>query len=161
MSPATQQYETSPGILSADQIQKTSATIVTEKGTITIRFFPDEAPRTVSNFVFLAEDGFYDGLTFHRVEPAFVVQGGDPEGDGTGGPGYTFEDESVTRPYLRGTVAMANRGPDTNGSQFFIVLEDAALPPQYTIFGEVASGMETVDTLVIGDTMQSVTVSRE
>lgn len=115
-----------------------------------------------SNFIFLAQQGFYNGLTFHRVVPGFVVQGGDPLGNGTGGPGYRFPDElNDNRTYTRGTVAMANSGPNTNGSQFFIMLQDhPELPHLYTIFGTVLSGMDVVDKIAVGDVMQSVTVSQ-
>ena len=111
----------------------------------------DLAPKTVENFVTLAKKGFYDGVIFHRVIPGFVIQGGDPEGTGRGGPGYSFADEPVTMGYARGTVAMANSGPNTNGSQFFICLDDLpSLPPKYTIFGAVASGLATVDAIAKG-----------
>jgi cyclophilin family peptidyl-prolyl cis-trans isomerase len=103
---------------------------------------------TVNNFVFLARDGYYDGVTFHRIMRDFMVQAGDPQGSGSGGPGYRFADEPVNRGYTRGTVAMANAGPNTNGSQFFIVHgSDAGLPPSYTIFGVVTSGLETLDAI--------------
>lgn len=132
----------------------------TNKGTIQLELNAAEAPRTVNNFVALARDGFYDGLKFHRVVPGFVIQGGDPKGDGTGGPGYKFEDEPVSRKYRAGTVAMANAGPNTNGSQFFICLKDQpTLPPNYTIFGETISGMDVVRTIQVGDVMESVTIS--
>ncbi|MCL4365607.1 peptidylprolyl isomerase [Patescibacteria group bacterium] len=112
-----------------------------------------------SNFMVLAANGFYDGLTFHRVEPGFVIQGGDPDGNGAGGPGYEFADELVTRDYKKGIVAMANAGPDTNGSQFFIMLEDhPELPKKYTIFGQVISGMEVVEKIAVGDVMQKVVI---
>ncbi len=125
-----------------------SATLHTTQGDIAIEFKADEAPSTVNNFVFLARDGFYDGVIFHRVVPGFVVQGGDPTGTGRGGPGYKFKDElNNPQPYKRGTVAMANAGPNTNGSQFFICLEDVRLPYSYTIFGEVTSGMDAVDAI--------------
>ncbi len=125
-----------------------SATLSTNHGDIEIAFFADEAPTTVNSFVFLAREGFYDGLTFHRVVPRFVIQGGDPVGDGTGGPGYSFRDElNNPRPYKRGIVAMANAGPNTNGSQFFICLADVGLPYQYNIFGDVTAGMEAVDAI--------------
>ncbi len=120
---------------------------------------PAEAPMTVNNFVTLARDGYYDGVTFHRVVPRFVVQGGDPTGTGSGGPGYKFQDEAVKRPYKAGTVAMANAGPHTNGSQFFICLEDQpGLPPNYTIFGDTVAGMDVVRNIRVGDVMQSVTI---
>ncbi|HEY1348393.1 MAG TPA: peptidylprolyl isomerase [Ktedonobacteraceae bacterium] len=131
----------------------------TSKGEIKLELNPAEAPLTVNNFVVLARDGFYDGVVFHRVEPRFVIQGGDPTGTGRGGPGYQFNDEPVKRPYRAGTVAMANAGPNTNGSQFFICLEDQpSLPPNYTIFGDTISGMDVVRSIRVGDTMQTVTV---
>src|SRR5579885_2370109 len=134
--------------------------IKTNKGDIKLELNPAEAPITVNNFVTLARDGFYNGVTFHRVVPGFVIQGGDPTGTGRGGPGYRFNDEPVRRPYKAGTVAMANAGPNTNGSQFFICLEDQpGLPPNYTIFGDVTSGMNVVRSIRQGDVIESVTVS--
>ena len=133
--------------------------IKTNKGDIHLDLNPAEAPMTVNNFVALARDGYYDGVTFHRVVPSFVIQGGDPTGSGSGGPGYNFKDEAVTRPYKAGTVAMANAGPNTNGSQFFICLEDQpGLPPNYTIFGDTVTGMDVVRNIRVGDVMQSVTI---
>lgn len=124
------------------------AALDTSHGEITIRFFAEDAPQTVNNFLFLAKEGFFDGVIFHRVVPGFVIQGGDPTGTGRGGPGYRFRDElEKRRPYKRGTVAMANAGPNTNGSQFFICLDDVGLPHAYTIFGEVNGGMEAVDAI--------------
>jgi peptidyl-prolyl cis-trans isomerase B (cyclophilin B) len=125
------------------------ATMVTNHGEIKLRLFDDDAPKTVENFTTLARDGFYDGLIFHRVIPDFMIQGGCPEGTGTGGPGYTFEDEINAHKIVRGALAMANAGPNTNGSQFFIVTTDAApwLDGKHTVFGEVTSGMEVVDTI--------------
>jgi peptidyl-prolyl cis-trans isomerase B (cyclophilin B) len=135
------------------------AIIKTNKGDIHLQLNPAEAPMTVNNFVALARDGYYAGVTFHRVVPRFVIQGGDPTGTGSGGPGYKFQDESVRRPYKAGTVAMANAGPNTNGSQFFICLEDQpSLPPNYTIFGDTVSGMDVVRNIKVGDVMQSVTI---
>lgn len=131
----------------------------TNKGDIKLELNPAEAPMTVNNFIVLARDGYYDGLTFHRVVEGFVIQGGDPTGTGRGGPGYRFQDEPVKRRYRAGTVAMANAGPNTNGSQFFICLEDQpSLPPQYTIFGDTISGMDVVRKITVGDVMESVTV---
>ena len=125
-----------------------TAKIETTVGVIEIELLDDAAPKTVENFVTLAKKGFYDGVIFHRVVPGFVIQGGDPDGTGMGGPGYKFDDEPVTMGYARGTVAMANSGPNTNGSQFFICLDDlASLPPKYTIFGMVTSGLATVDAI--------------
>jgi len=125
------------------------ATLQTNAGPITVRFFDDDAPKTVDNFRKLAGDGFYDGLIFHRVIPDFMVQGGCPEGTGTGGPGYTFEDEINDHKIVRGALAMANAGPNTNGSQFFIVTTDAApwLDGKHTVFGEVTDGMDAVDAI--------------
>ncbi len=128
-------------------------TIETNKGTIVFEMFPADAPKTVQNFVTLAQKGFYDGIIFHRVIEGFMIQGGDPTGTGMGGPGYTFEDElnpstpSYKLGYQKGIVAMANAGPNTNGSQFFIMLENNALPHNYTIFGRVISGQEVVDAI--------------
>lgn len=155
---STRQFDNAPGMLPDDQIKQKDAVIETSKGTVTVELYADDAPLTVSNFVFLANHAFYDGLTFHRYEPGFVIQGGDPLGNGTGGPGYKFADEPVTKPYSRGIVAMANAGPNTNGSQFFIMLKDTPLPPAYTIFGTVTSGMDAVDQLRKGDTMTKVSI---
>jgi peptidyl-prolyl cis-trans isomerase B (cyclophilin B) len=126
-----------------------AATLHTSAGPITLELFDDDAPKTVENFRKLAGDGFYDGLIFHRVIPDFMIQGGCPEGTGTGGPGYTFEDEFNQNKIVRGALAMANAGPNTNGSQFFIVTTDAApwLDGKHTVFGRVSDGMENVDAI--------------
>jgi len=145
-----------PGNLQPQQLQNKKALIQTAKGIIQLQIYP-EATKAASNFILLSANGFYDGLTFHRVED-WVVQGGDPNGNGTGGPGYQFPDEPVTRPYVKGTVAMANSGPNTNGSQFFILKKDTSLPPNYTIFGAVTGGMEVVEKITIGDVMQKVVI---
>ncbi|HEU5009826.1 MAG TPA: peptidylprolyl isomerase [Gaiellaceae bacterium] len=131
----------------------THATLHTSEGPIEIELYPDDAPKTVENFTKLASDGFYDGLAFHRVIPDFMIQGGCPKGDGTGGPGYTFEDESSGHPVARGALAMANAGPDTNGSQFFIVTADACpwLDGKHTVFGQVSSGQDVVDRISLVD----------
>jgi peptidyl-prolyl cis-trans isomerase B (cyclophilin B) len=148
-----------PGVLPSAEIHGKVARLQTDKGEIVFELLDGDAPKTVSNFVALTESGFYDGLTFHRVVPGFVIQGGDPSGNGTGGPGYKFEDEPVKLDYKAGIVAMANAGPDTNGSQFFIVLEDQpTLPKNYTIFGRVLSGMEAVRAIRVGDHMTKVTI---
>ena len=125
------------------------ATLETNHGTIAVEFFPDDAPKTVDNFVNLARDGFYDGVIFHRVIPDFMIQGGDPTGTGSGGPGYSFEDEINPHKVVRGALAMANAGPNTNGSQFFIVTADACpwLDGKHTVFGRVSDGMEVVDEI--------------
>ena len=127
----------------------TGAALHTSEGTVEIELFAEESPRTVGNFTKLAQDGFYDGLQFHRVIPDFMVQGGCPRGDGTGGPGYQFEDEFNNHPVARGALAMANAGPDTNGSQFFIVTADACpwLDGKHTVFGQVVSGQDVVDRI--------------
>ncbi|MGI8703005.1 MAG: peptidylprolyl isomerase [Candidatus Limnocylindrales bacterium] len=152
----------------------TTVTIETEAGPIVIELFNRSAPVASENFVNLAESGFYDGLVFQRIVPGYIIQGGDPEGNGSGGPGYVFPDEPFAGSYQRGTVAMANAGPDTNGSQFFIVVGDASgLPRDYTIFGRVREGLEVVDAIVSGPrggprddqalepvTMNTVTVER-
>jgi cyclophilin family peptidyl-prolyl cis-trans isomerase len=127
--------------------QKRTVTIETPKGPIVVAVEADLGPNAAGNFIALASCGFYDGLVFHRVVPNFVIQGGDPEGTGRGGPGYEFADDPVTVPYNRGVVAMANSGANTNGSQFFIVLKDNGLDPQYSVFGRVTSGMEAVDAI--------------
>jgi peptidyl-prolyl cis-trans isomerase B (cyclophilin B) len=126
-----------------------AATLNTNHGPIVLELFEGEAPKTVENFRKLAEDGFYDGVIFHRVIPDFMIQGGDPTGTGTGGPGYTFEDEFNDHPVERGALAMANAGPNTNGSQFFIVTADACpwLDGKHTVFGRVTDGMDVVDTI--------------
>jgi len=125
------------------------ATMHTSHGTIVLELFDDDAPKTVANFRELAERGFYDGLIFHRIIPDFMIQGGCPQGTGTGGPGYTFEDEINQHKVERGKLAMANAGPNTNGSQFFIVTIDAApwLDGKHTVFGEVTEGMDVVDRI--------------
>lgn len=130
-----------------DTNKKYSVILHTEKGDITIELTAKKTPVTVNNFVTLAKKGFYDNTIFHRVIKGFMIQGGDPKGDGTGGPGYQFDDEPFDGEYTRGTVAMANAGPDTNGSQFFIMHADNPLPKDYIIFGKVTSGMEVVDTI--------------
>ena len=126
-----------------------AATLHTSAGPVGVELFDADAPKTVENFRTLASDGFYDGLIFHRVIPDFMIQGGCPEGTGTGGPGYTFEDEINDHKVVRGALAMANAGPNTNGSQFFIVTTEAApwLDGKHTVFGRVESGMETVDAI--------------
>ncbi len=135
--------------LAASVLRMTRATFHTSNGTIDLELFGDDAPKTVDNFTKLANEGFYDGLSFHRVIPDFMIQGGCPRGDGTGGPGYTFEDEFNEHPMERGALAMANAGPNTNGSQFFIVTAEACpwLDGKHTVFGRVASGQDVVDAI--------------
>ncbi|EGO64447.1 peptidylprolyl isomerase [Acetonema longum] len=140
------------------------AIMETEKGTIVIDLFEKEAPGTVANFVKLISEGFYDGLTFHRVIPGFVAQGGCPNGTGSGGPGYTIPCETKGNPHkhLRGSLSMAHRGPNTGGSQFFIVYEPQPhLDGMHTVFGQVSQGMDVVDNIKQGDRMTKVTVAEE
>ena len=144
----------------AAEAKKAQARIRTPKGDIVFRFYPDDAPQHSAAFIKLARAGFYDGLTFHRVEPGFVIQGGDPSGNGTGGPGYTLDAEFNERPHLKGTVAMARASsPHSAGSQFYICLEDAPfLNRQYTVFGHVVEGQSVVDQIRPGDVMEKVTI---
>jgi cyclophilin family peptidyl-prolyl cis-trans isomerase len=131
----------------------TKATLHTSEGPVELELFPNEAPKTVDNFTKLAKDGFYDGLKFHRVIPDFMIQGGCPQGTGTGGPGYQFEDEFNEHKAVKGALAMANSGPNTNGSQFFIVTADATpwLDGKHTVFGQVTSGQDVVDRISQAD----------
>jgi peptidylprolyl isomerase len=140
---------TEPPDMRIDPSKSYAGTLETNKGAVEVEFFPEDAPQTVNNFVCLAEDGYFDNTPFHRIVKGFVIQGGDPTGTGSGGPGYKFADEPIARDYERGTLAMANAGPNTNGSQFFIVLDDlrGKLPKNYTIFGRVTEGMDVVDAI--------------
>ena len=156
------QYNAPPA-MQVDPAKKYTATFETSRGTIVCELFADVAPKTVNNFVFLANDGFYNGTKFHRVIADFMVQGGDPEGTGRGGPGYRFEDEMPKgkyRKHQRGSLSMANAGPNTNGSQFFIthVVTDW-LDGKHTVFGQVTSGLEVVDAVQQGDTLKSVKIA--
>lgn len=143
-----------------DPSKKYEATISTPKGEIVLMLDPDLAPKAVNNFVFLANDGYYDGLTFHRVVDNFIIQAGCPDGNGRGGPGYQFEDEPIKGEYILGSVAMANAGPNTNGSQFFISISDnrQRLGRQYTLFGQVIKGLEVAQQIRPGDVMDKVSV---
>lgn len=149
--------------MTIDESKIYEVTINTNRGTIVMDLDPELAPKSVNNFVNLAQNGFYNNLTFHRVVPGFVIQGGCPEGTGTGGPGYRFEDEPVKGEYTLGAVAMANAGPDTNGSQFFICNDDCRgkLTPDYNLFGHVTSGIDVVQQTEVGDTMNSVEVKEK
>src|SRR5688572_29584818 len=135
-------------------------TITTDRGDIVMELDPALAPQTVNNFVHLARDGYYDNLTFHRVVPEFVIQGGCPEGSGRGGPGYKFADEPVKGEYTLGAVAMANAGPNTNGSQFFVCIDDCTrkLSKDYNLFGYVVEGIDVAQATQVGDVMESVTI---
>jgi len=135
-----------------DQTKKYQAILKTDKGNIVIDLFADKTPITVNNFVYLTRENFYTNTIFHRTIPGFMIQGGDPTGTGRGGPGYKFEDESFSGEYSRGTVAMANAGPNTNGSQFFIMHQDTDLPLNYVIFGKVIEGLDVVDAIATAPT---------
>jgi peptidyl-prolyl cis-trans isomerase B (cyclophilin B) len=157
---------TSPPEMNIDPDKKYQATIETNKGNILLDLYPEHAPKTVNNFVFLAREGYYDDVTFHRVISNFMVQGGDPTGTGRGGPGYRFEDEVRNNPLKHGTgvISMANAGPNTNGSQFFIThAPQPHLDGKHTVFGEVANkeSMNVVNAIRQGDQMVSVTISEE
>lgn len=135
-----------------DTAKTYTATLTTSEGDIVVDLYAKETPITVNNFVYLARQGFYDDTIFHRVIANFMIQGGDPTGTGSGGPGYEFDDEPFTGQYVPGTLAMANAGPDTNGSQFFIMHGEVALPPNYVIFGNVSSGQAVVDAIATAQT---------
>jgi peptidyl-prolyl cis-trans isomerase B (cyclophilin B) len=138
--------------MSIDSNKKYTATIETEKGDIVLELFAKDAPKTVNNFVFLARDGFYNGVTFHRIIPGFMAQGGDPTGRGSGGPGYKFEDEFSQRRHGTGALSMANSGPNTNGSQFFITYAPTPhLDGKHTVFGQATKGMDVLNKLAVGD----------
>ncbi len=149
-----------PPAFEIDRDKLYRATITTDRGTIVMDLDPKLAPNSVNNFVALARQGYYDGLTFHRVVPEFVIQGGCPEGSGRGGPGYRFEDEPVTGEYTVGAVAMANAGKNTNGSQFFICIDDCTrkLTKDYNLFGYVTSGVDVAQATQVGDVMRTVQI---
>ncbi len=158
---APKQYAKAPD-MQIDVAKNYTATMNTSAGTIHIDLFADAAPKTVNNFVFLAREGFYDGVTFHRVIADFMIQGGDPTGTGTGGPGYKFGDEFGGNPHKHkaGTLSMANAGPGTNGSQFFIThVATPHLDGKHTVFGQVTSGQDVVDKIKKGDKITSLTIS--
>ncbi len=158
MSNKTKQWDSPPEM----KVEASGVYVVeikTNKGDLTLELYPEYAPKTVNNFVFLSNEGFYDGVTFHRVIPDFVIQGGDPSGTGSGGPGYRFEDETAGNPLVHaaGMISMANSGPDTNGSQFFITHSPQPhLNGRHTVFGKVVEGMETVNMIRQGDVMEKV-----
>jgi cyclophilin family peptidyl-prolyl cis-trans isomerase len=155
-SPSTKTYSAAPA-LSIDKSKKYTAVLHTSEGDMTMELFADQTPITVNNFVFLAGEKFYDNTIFHRVMEGFMIQGGDPTGTGRGGPGYQFDDEAFDEKYTRGTVAMANAGPNTNGSQFFIMHKDYALPPDYIIFGRVTQGLDVLDKIATAPVTMSPT----
>jgi peptidyl-prolyl cis-trans isomerase B (cyclophilin B) len=147
--------------MSIDTNKNYSATLETSRGAIVVDLFPQDAPKTVNNFVFLAKEGFYDGTVFHRVINDFMIQGGDPTGTGRGGPGYRFEDETKGNPHKHqvGSLSMANAGPNTNGSQFFIThVVTNWLDGKHTVFGQVRAGQDVVDAIKAGDTLTSVKI---
>ena len=146
--------------LTIDKTKNYSAVLITSKGPITVSLFAEMTPVTADNFVTLSEKGFYDNTIFHRVVNGFMIQGGDPKGDGTGGPGYEFADEPFEGNYERGTLAMANHGKDTNGSQFFIMHQTYPLPKNYVIFGKVTGGLEVVDQIATADVTNSASGER-
>lgn len=150
-SPKKSKSYSSAPVLSISTEKTYTALVKTSKGSMKIQLYPKDAPNTVNNFVFLAREGFYNNTVFHRIIKGFMIQGGDPKGDGTGGPGYRFADEKVTREYTRGTIAMANAGPDTNGSQFFVMHADYPLPKNYIIFGSIdpkdSESLKTLDAI--------------
>jgi peptidyl-prolyl cis-trans isomerase B (cyclophilin B) len=156
------QQWSAPPAMQIDTSKNYSVSIETNRGTIELELYPQHAPKTVNNFVFLAQQGFYDGVTFHRVIADFMIQGGDPTGTGRGGPGYKFADEFVGNPlkHERGVISMANAGPNTNGSQFFIThLPTPHLNGRHTVFGKVTKGQDVVDAIEQGDEMISVKVA--
>lgn len=161
-SGASKKYGVAPP-LTIDAAKTYTATVVTAKGTIELSLNPKAAPNTVNNFVFLAREKFYDGLTFHRVEPKFVIQGGDPAGNGTGGPGYTIADETSSLLHTEGALAMAKTAaPNSAGSQFYVTLAaQPTLDGRYTVFGAVTSGMDVVKNIAKGDVITSVTITEK
>ena len=157
---SAKQWDKAPE-MQIDITKKYTVSMNTSKGIIELELYPEHAPKTVNNFVFLVKEGFYDGVTFHRVIEDFVIQGGDPTGTGRGGPGYKFEDELKNNPlkHGRGNISMANAGPNTNGSQFFITHSPQPhLNGKHTVFGKVINGLDVVDTIEQGDEMISVSV---
>lgn len=159
LSPMPKNYSAASDVI--DQSKRYEAVISTPKGEIVIAMDPARAPKTVNNFVFLIQDGFYDGLTFHRVVDNFIIQGGCPEGNGRGGPGYSFADEPIDGDYIEGSVAMANSGPNSNGSQFFISTRDnrTRLGRQYNLFGQVIKGLDVVQSIRQGEPITKITVA--
>ena len=157
----TKKQWNTPPVMQIDPEKNYHVSIETNKGTIELDLYPQHAPKTVNNFVFLAQEGFYDGIKFHRVLGNFMIQGGDPTGTGRGGPGYKFEDETAGNPlkHATGSLSMANAGPNTNGSQFFITHSPQPhLNGKHTVFGKVVSGMDVVNAIRQGDVMSKVTV---
>jgi peptidyl-prolyl cis-trans isomerase B (cyclophilin B) len=158
----TKKTYTAPPPMTVDTEKNYTATIETDKGDITIDLFVKDAPKTVNNFVFLAREGFYDGVTFHRVIAGFVAQAGDPTGTGAGGPGYKFEDEFSNRAHSTGALSMANAGPNTNGSQFFITYSPQPhLDNRHSVFGKMASDMSILESITQGDVIKTIKITEE
>lgn len=156
---STKKTYTSPPPMIIDTSKQYTAVIETNKGKLVLELFAKDVPKTVNNFVFLAREGFYDGVAFHRVIPGFMAQGGDPTGTGSGGPGYKFADEFTSHKHGTGALSMANAGPDTNGSQFFITYAPQPhLDGKHSVFGQLTEGMDVLQKLVNGDVMQKVTI---
>ena len=159
---SNQQWDSAPE-MQIDDSAACTVSMETNRGTIELELYPQHAPKTVNNFVFLAGQGFYDGVLFHRVIPDFMIQGGDPTGSGSGGPGYRFDCETADNPlaHERGVISMANAGPNTNGSQFFIThVPCPHLDGRHTVFGKVTAGLDIVDAIEQGDTMVKVSVAQ-
>ena len=160
-APKDKTYSTPPP-MTIDTSKQYTATIETEKGDLVLELFAGDVPITVNNFVFLARDGFYDGLTFHRVVPGFMAQGGDPEGNRNGGPGYTFADEFTEHTHVTGALSMANSGSNTNGSQFFITYAPQPhLDGKHSVFGQLVEGMDVLEKIENGDTMIRITIEEK
>jgi len=158
----TKKTYSSPPAMTIDTKKSYTATIETDKGDIVIDLFAKDAPKTVNNFVFLAREGFYDGVTFHRVIADFMAQGGDPTGTGAGGPGYRFEDEFSNHVHSAGVLSMANAGPNTNGSQFFITYAPQPhLDNRHSVFGKMTSEMSILESIVQGDVIKTITITEE
>ncbi len=160
-APERKTYSASPP-MKIDTSRKYTATIETKKGDLVLELFASDVPVTVNNFVFLAGEGFYDGTTFHRVIPGFMAQGGDPMGTGTGGPGYTFADEFSEHSHVTGALSMANAGPNTNGSQFFITYAPQPhLDGKHSVFGQLTEGMDVLENIKQGDTIERITIEEK
>ena len=158
----TKKTYSAPPPMTVDTEKTYTATIETDKGDITIDLFVKDAPKTVNNFVFLAREGFYDGVTFHRVIAGFMAQAGDPTGTGTGGPGYKFEDEFSNRAHSTGALSMANAGPNTNGSQFFITYSPQPhLDNRHSVFGKMTSDMSILESITQGDVIKTIKITEE
>jgi peptidyl-prolyl cis-trans isomerase B (cyclophilin B) len=156
------QTYSAPPAMTIDTSKQYTATIETEKGNLVLELFASDVPMTVNNFVFLARQGFYDGLTFHRVVPDFVVQGGDPAGDGTGGPGYQFDDEFTEHTHVAGALSMANSGANTNGSQFFITYTPQHhLDGHHSVFGQLIEGTDVMESIEQGDVITRITIEEQ